>query len=67
MSHINLPSFVDGGKQFTFGYREESIVKEQSPGPIYHVDQNLNENRLKKMKDSCLGFGSGERNKISKD
>ena len=67
MTPINLPSFVEGGKQFTFGYRDDIIVKQQSPGPIYNVDDNINENRLKKLKNSCQGFGKGDRNKMSKD
>ena len=42
MTHINLPSFVDGGKLYSFGYRDEVVVKEASPGPIYHVDEKIN-------------------------
>ena len=67
MTHINLPSSVEGGKVFTFGYRDEKSITDDSPGPIYNVDEKVNEDRIKKCKNSCKGFGYGDRVKMSND
>ena len=43
---------------YKFGFRDEVIVRERSPGPIYNVDTVVDQSRLNKRDDSrIMGFG----------
>ena len=38
MSELNLPTSISTTKGYKFGFRDEVVVREKSPGPIYHID-----------------------------
>lgn len=64
-----MPSFINLKNGSSFGYREENLFDQRSdcsPGPVYHTTKLTEEERMKKLKNTCRGFGFGEKNVIYK-
>lgn len=69
MSHLNIPSSISQKCGASFGYRDELVTFKQtdtSPGPIYHTAKNFQQARSNKIKNTCRGFGFGQKNGIYK-
>ena len=60
MSDLNIPSTIETSKGYKFGFRDEIKVRETSPGPIYHLDEQKQEKR-KEKKENSNGLGFGKR------
>ena len=65
-SDLNLPSYMATDIGSKFGFRDEVVERERSPGPIYHADKILEEARRAK-KGNSRGLGFGTRSDISMD
>ena len=63
MSDLNLPTSIESNKGFKFGYREEEKVRERSPGPIYNIDEVIDELRKNKKQNSNI-LGLGKRDEV---
>lgn len=48
-SPLNIPGCLNLKAGHSFGYREAVREAERSPGPVYHLDEIVEQTRLKKM------------------